>query len=215
VFQRRKEAVTKAMTRSLQLVHRDGNKPAITTKDLIEGFFSPQQQERIEANVLRCREEFKTRAYIGTHDDFTAESFRWYAHVHDWFSETKSDPARINPAVAISTLQRWYGKPWHEAERNALYLRDGGGFIGIINAITETLVKEHLEAYFDAVLYDYIPADQDARIRLAEEFVERYADVLYTGPDVKQAPMLAANIEHHLKVFAKARRQLGNALMRF
>jgi len=203
------------MATPLRLVHRDSTKKSITAQEFIDDLFSSPRLDREEAETPRMREAFQVRPDANNHEEFTAELFRFYAHKTDWFSQTKTDLMRLNRQVAIGELTRWYGRPLHEAERDAFYVRNGGGIIGVIDKMTETIAKEQMEAYFDSIFFDYLPVDQDVRIRLAEELLERFGSRLYSGPDMKKAEILAANIEHHLKTFAMMNRQMTNQVFRW
>ena len=200
------------MTKSLPLVPRDRAKPVITTKRLVTEALGEENLNHLEAYARECREVFGTRAHLKSHEEFGSEMFRWYIHVQEWFSKTKINPSDVNRPMAISQLERWCGRPLHEAERHALYVREGGGFIGIVDTMSKKIVDEQIEGYLDAVLYEYVPMDQDARIRLAEELLALYGEALYPGPHRKLAPMIAGDIEGHIKVLVKGLRQLGRTI---
>lgn len=187
------------MSTPLRLINRDDHRKSVTVREFVDDVFGEQELNRREADVLLMREHFTATTYIGTHEEFDAAMLRFFVHVQDWFSGTKTDPTKVNRVMAMAALTRWYGRPLHEAERNALYVRESGGFIGVVNKMMEAITNEQLEAYFQSMFFAYIPVDQDARIRLAEEFMNQYGKYLYSGPDLKKAPLLAGGIEEAIK----------------
>ena len=87
--------------------------------------------------------------------------------------------------------------------------------VAVLDSLTDALVKFHTQSYIHAVFFDVIrPSDYDARLRLAQELLNRYAPVLFPGEEIKPYWLLGANIEQFIQGFVTQLQGLRNQWQR-
>ncbi len=177
--------------------------------------------EALQNDVARMREEYHAPYDVTTTEAFFEEALRFHQYVMSWVAVATVRVPGVNhpvpvqvvyrPETAFAELRGWYGADLDIAERHARFHREGGGFIGVIDKMTETILRERVDAYMELVFLQYIPRDQHARIRLAEEIIAEYRRFLPDDPDLQEPGFLAVNLRPKLKELAVLRSQLRKA----
>jgi len=200
------------MASTLRLVRPGSGKEPISVPEFLDRLGS-REFDRIEAKVRSMRETFHAPPTVADHREYHQQLFRFYAHYLNTFYRSSFDANQVE-SLAWDHLRRLH-KDLHAVERDAILNRNGG-FIGIINEITEEMVKQNLESYIDQVFFEYLPTDQYVRLRLAQELMDQYISVLFPNdPDLKPPFMFAANIEQVLKEFALRLHEMGRRSWRW
>jgi hypothetical protein len=200
------------MASTLRLVRPGSGKEPISVPEFLERLGS-REFDRIEARVRSMRETFNAPDTVANHAEYHHQLFRFYAHYLNTFYRSSFDANQVE-SLAWDHLRRLH-KDLPAVERDAI-LNRSGGFIGVINEITDALVKEQIEGYIDLVFFDYIPRDQEVRLRLAQELMDQYISVLFPNdPELKHPFMFAANIEQVLKEFALRLHEMGRRSWRW
>jgi hypothetical protein len=191
------------MGAALRLVNPKSGKTPISFEDFLERL-STREFDRVESKVRVMRETFQAPPTVRDHDEYHQQLLRFCAHYHNSFFGTDLTALQIEP-FAWNHLRQLH-KDLHGVERDAILNRNGG-FIGIINQLTEELVKQQLDSYIDLVFFDYLPTDQFLNFRLAQE-VHVYVQKWLKDPDLKDPAMYAGNITDVIKKLALLLHQL-------
>ena len=196
------------MPATLRIVNPRSGKAPITVPELLDRL-SSREFDKQEAKVRSMREAFHAPQVVVDHQEYHRELLRFYAHYHNAFWGGNIQPSQIGP-IAWDHLRRLH-KDLSGAERDAI-LNRSGGFIAIIDQITEAINKQVLESYIDLVFFDFIPRDQQTRLDLATELLNNYISVLFPNePHLKFPFLFAGNIEEVLKEFALRLHDMGRS----
>jgi hypothetical protein len=143
--------------------------------------------------IVRDYKEFK-RVVTEYHSEYLAK----YFHA-DPRPYVKNDENRYKfwQCESIDWLTKLLGgyNAYCKAEKDSIKGLDGG-LIAVIDKVTEKLIEEHKNIYLRTIITDYIePNDFEHRLKLAEEYLNRFGKHLYGNDHLKHIALIAANIE--------------------
>lgn len=181
-----------------ELVSRETGR-LVPVHDVV-GQLSAPYVDVLEQRVRVMREDFRCPPRVASAEEFRGVLSRFYAHYERTLHGAGPDAVFVMEDVYVFTKRFLHGD-LGEWEKNAVRGRDGG-MIGVIDAITDALVKQQTDAYLDRVLWEFIPTDHHARLQLAEALLAEYGPRLSPGDDRIPAFALANNLEGTLKGLA-------------
>lgn len=194
---------------NLSIVRERVQQGEIVTIATILDLLRPEEFDRIEAKVRMMRETFPCPHTVHDYDAFKQLLMLFWARYHKcmysmtYHGEPGDLPGLIKEQAFKFVEQHLGGlQAWNAAERNAITGREGG-MVSILDSLTDALVKSHTQSYIQSVFFDVLrPSDYDARLRLAQELLNKYAPVLFPGEEIKPYWLLGANIEQFIQGFA-------------
>ncbi len=184
------------MSSALRLVHRKTGM-SISVQDFIDRL-SSQDFDRVEGAVRSMRETFQAPSRIADHQDYEHHLFRFYAHYFNTFFQQNGGGMDVRGAKTMGWEHlRRLKKDVFDVERDAI-LNRYGGFIGIINELTEAMVKERVSSYIDMMFFDYLPRGPQARLDLATELIEKLKPFFANEPHLAHPWMFAEQLENNI-----------------
>jgi hypothetical protein len=100
------------------------------------------------------------------------------------------------------------------AVRNAQLGREGG-MPGVLNKITESLIKAHHSTWVYSVFFELLdPSDHEKRLLIVEGILQKFGGHLFPGDQLAPAWVLAANTEAFVQHFVTFLNNLRNAWQR-
>ncbi|MDX2154049.1 MAG: hypothetical protein SFV54_25135 [Bryobacteraceae bacterium] len=185
--------------------HQQGE--LISHREII-GLLGPRHLDAIDLFFRQLRESFACPVQVRDHDGFRTVIFGYWMHyLSAVFGIREHGGMASSPYYnqAFAFVEKYLGG-YHAAlaaERNAIAGREGG-MIGVLDAVTEALIKDHTQLYMRSVLFDLInPSDYDRRLRLAEELLAQYGPALFAGEALLPAWAIAANLEEFITAFVQ------------
>jgi len=170
------------------------------------GLLSSDKFDKIEQQARLMRETFQCPPFARDYDEFKNVIHKFFAHYQKAFFNVDILKSKYEWADefwkshAVDFAQRLLGN-MRAAEMKALTGREGG-LIGVINQLTEGILRLHAENYVKNVFYDHIPAsDFDLRLRLTRELLKTHGQRLFPGEQMLPDFLLMADIESVIKAF--------------
>ena len=166
----------------------------------------PDELDTIDARGKLMRESYRCPFTVLNYDEFRARLMEFWAHYLTAFVGVDlRDHAELGmiKRQAFAFIEQHLGgyKQLLTAERNAITGRDGG-FIAIIDTITDAIIKHQTELYVRNVFFELLdPGDYDNRLRLAQELLKKYGPVLFPGEELLPHWILANNVEEFIHAF--------------
>lgn len=193
---------------NLSIVRERVQQGELVTIATILELLRPEEFDRIEAKIRMMRETFPCPHTVKDYEEFKYLIMLFWAHYHKaMYNMTYGGDARDLPGLikeqAFRFVEQHLGgvQGWSAAERNAIKGREGG-MVSVLDSLTDAIVKSHTQSYIQAVFFDVLrPSDYDARLRLAQELLNKYAPVLFPGEELKPYWLLGANIEQFIQGF--------------
>src|SRR5579863_3217556 len=134
------------MSSPLLLVSPRSHKSPIRVSDLVH-LLSATYLDQIEREIRYIRETFRCPPTVPDHEEFRREIFRFHLH-YETAIRTPNKVGVTSPEGSFEFLRRHLKGDLHTVERNAIMGRDGG-FLRVVDDMTDSLVKMHQEHYVD------------------------------------------------------------------
>jgi hypothetical protein len=181
------------------LLIKPGSKKAPISLPQLMKLLSFEHLEPIELEVRAFREKHAAQPTVRNHEEFRDAMIAFHTEYERTFHLRENN--KCMPPESTLQFLRQHIKDLDTAERNSITGRDRG-LIGVLDDLTDALVRQALETHLDFVLTEYVPNDDDMRLWLAEELLRIYGPALFPGEKLRPAHVLAVNIETTLKNFA-------------
>jgi hypothetical protein len=175
----------------------------MTVKDILDLLHPDVIAERVDEPHRMIREGFRVPKYVA--DDY-GDCLRiivgyFQYHFAGWMGLDVVMPYELALTQVKELLSRKGG--FVLAVKNAVRGREGA-LVSAIDLIAESFRELSVEQFIDGVLTRYInPMDFDLKMRLAGEYLERYAVHVLSGEDIISAAELAGNFERIIKFHVK------------
>jgi len=194
------------MTNNLFIINAP--QPERLSVEALLSLLGPDKLNAIDTKAKIMREAYACPHTVSDFEAFKTTIFEFYAHYQkaffnaDYKNVTDREAARQFAYRFAEQQLGSYQGGMRAAERNAITGRDGG-MIGIIDALTDSIIKLHTETYIRSVFFDRIaPSDYDTRLRLADELLKKYGQYLFPGEELLPHYFLGMNLETFIQAFA-------------
>jgi hypothetical protein len=182
-------------------------RPRLTLDDVLVPLH-PDRFDEIEAKVRVMRESFTAPVKVADSEGFKRVLLQFQSHHVLWLrgaplqrADGNTDLQKSEAIDFAETHMKNYSGGLTSAERNAITGR-AGGMIGVIDAITDGLVKFHVDAYIKAVFRKLLAlSDFETRCWIVEQVMRRYGGELFPDEELKRPEQWAGQMEEFVTSF--------------
>lgn len=175
----------------------------VTIKKILDMLHPSVIAMKVDEPLRMAREKFRVPKYVADdYHDCVKLLVRFFQFLYaEWMDSDVVMPYEL----ALSQVKELLSKKGGFAllVKNSIRGREGG-LVLAVGQVMESFLELATTQYIDGVLTHWInPLDFDLKMRLAEEYLDRYAVHVLAGEDIISAAELAANFEYIVKYHVK------------